>query len=104
MLQFIASCGILLIVYLHGVPKYIVCLTNTITIGINLDHLYSKHQWKVLVLEILAMIYIQYIHHVQFQYHGVKTRALHSPPPWGQNQGVTLPSPLISIVLSALQN
>ena len=27
------------------------------------------------------MIYIQYIHHLQFQYHGVKTGVLHSPPP-----------------------
>ena len=50
--------------------------TITITLGINLDHLYTKHQ-----IDRRAMIYIQYIHHVQFQYHEVKTGVLHSPPP-----------------------
>ena len=64
----------------------------------------TPNQSQGLGLELLSMIYIQYIHHVQFQYHGVKTRALHSPPPWGQNWGVTIPSPFISTVLGALQN
>ena len=40
----------------------------------------TPNQWQGLGLELLAMIQIQYIHHVKFQYHGVKTRVLHSPP------------------------
>ena len=40
----------------------------------------TPNHWQALGLELLDMIQIQYIHHVQFQYHGVETGVLHSSP------------------------
>ena len=43
-LHCIASCGIFIKLYIYMISQNMLCLTSTITIGINLNHLYTKHQ------------------------------------------------------------
>ena len=75
----ISSFGFIL-VPLHDIPNiYIYCAsTNTITRGINLDHLSTDHSsMQGLSLELHAMIAMQYLHHVQLNTLGSKPRVLH---------------------------
>ena len=93
MFQCIASCGILLNFIFTWYSKKNCAWLSTITIGINLDHLHKKQQIDDRALALSSFPWFNTIH----------TSGTISIT-WGQNWGVTFPSPFINTILSAFKN
>ena len=79
-LQCIDSCGILLNCIFTWYHQNMLCLTSTITIGINLDHLYTKHQINGRGLALSSSPWFKYNIYIMYNFNTMGSKPGHYIP------------------------